>query len=70
MKEIIEPIPEDANNRICIEVFNADGILVQRGFGNSPEENQAAHDNGCCLWDCPICYEEGCNFLSIRSEER
>lgn len=55
---VIEPIPEDADVRVCMESFNKEGVLVQRSYGMSPTELQQAHDNHQCGWLCAICYDE------------
>ena len=70
MKDIIEPIPLDADQRACVQQWDADGVLIVRTYGPSPSELQAAHDRGECgklvgPW-CGICYHEA--MVSIGLE--
>ena len=57
-KLIIEPTPTDANNRLCVQVFDNDDKLVQRSYGRTPAEKQLDHDNHMCDCFCFICYDE------------
>ena len=62
----IEATPLDADDRLCIEVFDADGNMVTRQYGpNSKELKQAHDDRKCDLW-CGYCYEEACAYLTSQ----
>ena len=62
---IIEDEPEDACNRLCITVFDSNGVMVQRSYGETPEERQAAHDaHKCSAW-CELCYQEACEMEGL-----
>ena len=66
VKTLIEPIPEDANDRTCVEVFDNEGVLIERSYGASPAELQQAHDEHRCDAFCGICYHEA--MVSIGLE--
>lgn len=54
----IQPTPEDAHLRICVEQFDNDGNLVVRTYGPTPAEEKEAHDRGECKMMCSYCWEE------------
>lgn len=65
----IQPIPDDADVRACIEQFDAQGKLVVRTYGPSPTELQEAHDNGKCDAFCGICYDEAMATICAKDDE-
>jgi len=62
----IDATPSEAQDRFCIEVFDASGELVERSYGLNPTELQEAHDNHKCGAFCGICYHE--TMVSIGLE--
>jgi len=62
----IEPTPIDMEGRTCVEIFDADNVLVERSYGPSTTEQQKAHDRGECHFLCGICYHEA--MVSIGLE--
>ena len=65
-KLIIEPIPKDADLRLCVCVFDNDGKLVQRTYGLSPMEQQDMHNAHRCDWLCPLCYDEAMRTICTK----
>lgn len=59
----IEAIPIDADDRLCIETFDATGNMLTRWYGPNTEELKRAHDEHKCDWLCGYCYEEACAHL-------
>lgn len=49
--------------RLIIEVFDADGVCVERSVGPSNAELKAAHGAGECGAWCAHCYTEACYQL-------
>ncbi len=62
----IEPIPEDADQRACVQQWDIDGVLVVRTYGPSPAELKEAHTNGTCDMWCDICYREAMVSIGLR----
>ena len=54
----IEPTPKDPEDRVRIEVFDSNHVLVERSYGFSPAEQQDMHNAHRCDAFCGICYEE------------
>jgi len=68
-KLIIEPIPKDADVRLCVCVFDNNNKLVQRTYGMSPMETLDMHKAHRCDWLCPICYDEAMQTICAKNPE-
>jgi hypothetical protein len=53
----------DESDRLVMEIFDADGNLVERSVGPSEAEEKEAHDKHECTWLCGYCYEEMIDYL-------
>ena len=68
-KLIIEPIPKDADVRLCVCVFDNNNKLVQRTYGLSPMELQDMHNAHRCDYLCSICYDEAMQTICAKDPE-
>lgn len=66
---MIEPTPIDAHKRPCIEVRDGKGVLVERSYGQTPEELQKAHDEHRCGAFCGICYDEAMKTICAKNPD-
>ena len=58
----------DTENRPTITITDADGKVVEVGYGMTPEEVMEAHKKGTCDAMCPICYDEACRALDDEAD--
>lgn len=52
------------SDRLIVEVFDGDDVLVARYVGYSQRQLLLQHQHGECQWDCGYCYSEASEYLA------
>lgn len=71
MSALIEGPPTDAEERDLVEITDAAGNVIERHYGTTEAEREAAHKAGKCTFMCGYCYKEACEYaesLDARKE--
>jgi len=66
---VIEPIPKDADQRVCVCVFDNNDKIVQRTYGLSHTEQDDMHKAHRCGYLCPACYDEAMATICAKDPE-
>lgn len=66
MSDKIEPIPNDADDRLCVTGYrDLEGLhMTFRSYGPNTAEKIEAHNQSRCDALCGICYQEACDELN------
>jgi len=62
MDNHIEPVPADADDRLCFTGYDNAGVMTSRSYGPNSAEKLQAHVEGRCDALCGHCYAEACSF--------